>query len=76
MYETKVLALSPFFPYYKTHDMSAWAKEKGMRTFLSVAQGTHEPAKFLEMYVPSLRGLLPASCPLASEFLPRIAADQ
>ena len=25
-----------------------------MRTFLSVAQGTHEPAKFLEVYVPSL----------------------
>jgi len=22
-----------------------------MRTFLSVAQGTHEPAKFLEMYI-------------------------
>jgi len=30
------------------HD-EAWAKEKGMRTFLSVAAGTDEPAKFLEL---------------------------
>jgi len=27
----------------------AWAKEKGMRTFLSVAAGTEEPAKFVEV---------------------------
>ena len=51
MYETKVSTFSFLSPYRKTHDVSAWAKEKGMRTFLSVAQGTHEPAKFLEMYV-------------------------
>ena len=54
MYETKVSLFSHLSPYRKTHDVSAWAKEKGMRTFLSVAQGTHEPAKFLEMYVPFL----------------------
>jgi len=28
----------------------AWAKEKGMRTFLSVTKGTDEPAKFLELH--------------------------
>lgn len=28
----------------------AWAAEKGMRTFLSVAKGTSEPAKFLEIH--------------------------
>jgi aminopeptidase len=28
----------------------AWAAEKGMRTFLSVTQGTSEPAKFLEIH--------------------------
>ncbi|KAG8832721.1 hypothetical protein FRC17_000817 [Serendipita sp. 399] len=28
----------------------AWALEKGMRTFLSVAQGTAQPAKFLEIH--------------------------
>ncbi|KAJ7722566.1 leucine aminopeptidase [Mycena maculata] len=28
----------------------AWAAEKGMRTFLSVARGTPEPAKFLEIH--------------------------
>jgi hypothetical protein len=54
MYETKVPPFSQLSPYRKTHDTSAWAKEKGMCTFLSVAQGTHEPAKFLEMYVPFL----------------------
>jgi len=47
----KVPASSWLSLYAKTYDASAWAKEKGMRTFLSVAQGTHEPAKFLEMYV-------------------------
>lgn len=31
--------------------MIEWAAEKGMRTFLSVAAGTSEPAKFLEMCV-------------------------
>ena len=51
MYETKVLTFPLLLPYRKTHDAAAWAKEKGMRTFLSVAQGTYEPAKFLEMYV-------------------------
>ena len=55
MYETKVSTFCPFLPYRRTHAVSAWAKEKGMRTFLSVAQGTHEPAKFLEMYVSFLR---------------------
>lgn len=30
------------------HD-EAWARENGMRTFLSVANGTEEPAKFLEI---------------------------
>ncbi|CAG7847704.1 Probable cytosol aminopeptidase {ECO:0000255/HAMAP-Rule:MF_00181} {ECO:0000255/HAMAP-Rule:MF_00181}; AltName: Full=Leucine aminopeptidase {ECO:0000255/HAMAP-Rule:MF_00181}; Short=LAP {ECO:0000255/HAMAP-Rule:MF_00181}; {ECO:0000255/HAMAP-Rule:MF_00181}; AltName: Full=Leucyl aminopeptidase {ECO:0000255/HAMAP-Rule:MF_00181} [Serendipita indica DSM 11827] len=29
----------------------AWAEEKGMRVFLSVAQGTAQPPKFLEMQV-------------------------
>lgn len=29
---------------------AAWAKEKGMRTFLSVAKGTAEPCKFLEIH--------------------------
>ncbi|KAJ8584088.1 hypothetical protein M405DRAFT_827455 [Rhizopogon salebrosus TDB-379] len=28
----------------------AWASEKGMRTFLSVTQGTDQPAKFLEIH--------------------------
>lgn len=28
----------------------AWAAEKGMRTFLSVTQGTDQPAKFLEIH--------------------------
>ncbi|KAJ6541634.1 cytosol aminopeptidase family, catalytic domain-containing protein [Mycena capillaripes] len=28
----------------------AWAAEKGMRTFLSVSQGSAEPAKFLEIH--------------------------
>ncbi|KLO07529.1 leucine aminopeptidase [Schizopora paradoxa] len=28
----------------------AWAKEKGMNTFLSVTKGTDEPAKFLEFH--------------------------
>ena len=54
MYEMKVSPFSLISPYRKTHNVSAWAKEKGMRTFLSVAQGTHEPAKFLEMYVSFL----------------------
>ncbi|KAG8804048.1 hypothetical protein FRC19_000165 [Serendipita sp. 401] len=31
------------------HD-EAWASEKSMRTFLSVTQGTAEPAKFLEIH--------------------------
>ncbi|PCH33010.1 hypothetical protein WOLCODRAFT_147118 [Wolfiporia cocos MD-104 SS10] len=29
---------------------AAWAAEQGMRTFLSVAQGSAEPAKFLEIH--------------------------
>ncbi|OCH85603.1 leucine aminopeptidase [Obba rivulosa] len=29
---------------------AAWAAEKGMRTFLSVAKGTSEPPKFLEIH--------------------------
>ncbi|KLO16601.1 leucine aminopeptidase [Schizopora paradoxa] len=28
----------------------AWAREKGMNTFLSVAKGSNEPAKFLEVH--------------------------
>jgi hypothetical protein len=54
MYETKVATSALLLPNHKLDDPSAWAKEKGMRTFLSVAQGTHEPAKFLEMYVSFL----------------------
>ena len=36
-----------------------------MRTFLSVAQGTHEPAKFLEMYVSFFHSPMPSSRSLA-----------
>ncbi|KAJ7508409.1 leucine aminopeptidase [Mycena galericulata] len=34
----------------------AWAAEKGMRTFLSVARGTAEPAKFLEIHYKGAAG--------------------
>jgi len=37
------------------HD-EAWAKEKGMRTFLSVAAGTEEPAKFVEIIYKGASG--------------------
>lgn len=29
---------------------AAWAEERGMRTFLSVAAGSEEPCKFLEIH--------------------------
>ena len=44
-----------------------------MRTFLSVAQGTHEPAKFLEVYVLCLRPPIPASRQRVPGSFPRVA---
>ncbi|EPQ61358.1 hypothetical protein GLOTRDRAFT_125077 [Gloeophyllum trabeum ATCC 11539] len=43
------------------HD-EAWAKEKGMNTFLSVTKGTDEPAKFLEIHY---KGGAPDAQPIA-----------
>lgn len=36
--------------------MPAWAKEKGMRTFLSVAAGSEQPAKFVEIIYKGASG--------------------
>jgi hypothetical protein len=61
MYKTKVPPFSQLSPYRKIHDASAWAKAKRMRNFLSIAQGIHELAKFLEMYILCLYAPIPTS---------------
>ena len=49
---------------------TAWAEEKGMRTFLSVARGTEEPCKFLEIHY---KGSSSSNRASSGEFKPPLA---